>query len=562
MREAQEPGGAPGGESAHVDRFAAQNLPPQSAWPAIDFSRLPALAALNDRINCATELLDLSAAEHPHARAVFNNDVSWSYGELLARANRIAHVLVDDLGIQPGNRVLLRAGNNPMYAACWFAVMKVGAIAVATMPLLRARELTYMTDFAEVRVGLCDEILRDELIQAKDASAFLEQIVCFNSPDDDGLEARMADKPDTFETIDTAADDICIIAFTSGTTGQPKACLHFHRDIMAVCLTSSGQIIKPRANDVFAGTPPLAFTYGLGGLLLFPLAVGASVLLIESYTPDSLITAIKDHGITVLFTAPTMYRNLTPMVRDIPLPSLRICNSAGEFLPKPTWDGWHEVTGLEIHDGIGATEMLHTFVAGSGGNIRPGATGQTIPGFEAKVLDDLGQEAAVGTVGRLAVRGPTGCRYMANPERQAGYVLDGWNLTGDSYLRDEDGYFWYQARTDDMIISAGYNISGAEIEAVLLEHDAVADCAVVASPDDLRGQIVKAFVVLRDGAVGDDTLAVALQDHVKATIAPYKYPRAVAFIDELPRTATGKVQRFALRQIENDPTGTAGPRLQ
>ena len=326
--------------------------------------------------------------------------------------------------------------------------------------------------------------------------------------------------------------------------------MHFHRDVMAVCLTSSGQVIKPNSRDVFTGTPPLAFTYGLGGLLLFPMAVGASVLLLESYSPKSLIEAVNQHGVTVLFTAPTMYRNLTGLVADTPVPSLRICNSAGEFLPKATWDGWHNTTGLPIHDGIGTTEMLHTFIAGRGQAIRPGATGQTIPGFEATVLDEAGHKAPVGKIGRLAVRGPTGCRYLANPDRQASYAINGWNLTGDSYLLDEDGYFWYQARTDDMIISAGYNISGPEIEAVLMEHRSVADCAVVASPDPVRGLIVKAYIVPNEGHKPDGDLVQALQDYVKSAIAPYKYPRAVEFIDALPRTATGKIQRFVLRQRE------------
>jgi len=530
-----------------MDHFAADNLPPRSAWAEIDYSGLPELAALPNRINCATALLDKGAAAHSERRAVFDNRDSWSYGELLARANRIAHVLVDDLGVQPGNRVLLRSGNNPMYAACWFAVMKAGAIAVATMPLLRARELSYMADFAQVRVALCDGMLADELHQAGADAKHLTDIVLFNDPSADGLEARMADKPADFDNVDTAADDVCIIAFTSGTTGQPKACMHFHRDIMAICLTSSAQIIQATADDIFAGTPPLAFTFGLGGLLLFPLHAGASVLLVESYTPESLIGAIEAHKVSVLFTAPTMYRTLTPLVKGKNPPNLRICVSAGETLPKPTWDDWHAATGLSIHDGIGTTEMLHTFIAGTGDNIRPGATGLTIPGFEATVLDDDGEPAMPGEIGRLAVRGPTGCRYMANPERQAAYVHDGWNLTGDSYMLDGDGYFWYQARTDDLIVSSGYNISGPEIEAVLLEHDAVADCAVIASPDERRGQIVKAYVVLRDPTLAGPGLIAALQDHVKATIAPYKYPRAVEFIDELPRTATGKVQRFALR---------------
>ena len=547
---------ATGGPTAHVDKFAADNLPPASALPTFDFSHLPELAALPDRINCATDLLDEKAARHPDRPALRGEDGIWSYGELLARANRIAHVLVDDLGVKPGNRVLIRSANNPMYAACWFAVMKAGAIAVATMPMLRARELSYMADFAQVRVALCDGKLAGELLQARADASCLREIICFHdgggegSDGGDGLEARMVDKPATFDNVDTAADDICIIAFTSGTTGQPKACLHFHRDVIAVCLTACGQIVQPKADDIFAGTPPLAFTYGLGGLLLFPLYAGASVLLLESYTPESLIEAINAHGVTILFTAPTMYRTLTPLVRQTAVPSLRLCNSAGEVLPKATWDAWHAATKLSIHDGIGATELLHTVIAGRGADIRPGATGRIIPGYEAMVLDENGDPAPPGEIGRLAVRGPTGCRYMGNPERQAGYVINGWNLTGDSYLRDEDGYFWYQARTDDMIVSAGYNISGPEIEAVLLEHPAVADCAVVASPDARRGQIVKAYVVLRRPEQAGPDLVKALQDYVKATIAPYKYPRAVEFIDELPRTATGKIQRFALRARE------------
>jgi 2-aminobenzoate-CoA ligase len=543
---------APGGPTAHEDHFAADNLPPVASWPDIDYSKLPELAALGNRINCATALLDKGAQDFPDRVAIFDDQVRWTYKELLETANQIAHVLVADLSIRPGNRVLLRSANNPMYAACWFAVMKVGAIAVATMPLLRARELTYMADFAQVRVALCDGKLVDELTMARDSAEHLQDIVCFNDARPNNLDGRMADKPKTFTNVDTAADDVCIIAFTSGTTGPPKACMHFHRDVMAVCLTSSGQIIKPTAADIFTGTPPLAFTYGLGGLLLFPLAVGASVLLVEGYTPDSLISAVNRHKVTILFTAPTMYRTLTTLTAATPMPSLRICNSAGEALPKPTWDDWHGATGLRIHDGIGATEMLHTFIAGHGDNIRPGATGRTIPGYEARVLNDLGETAGIGEIGRLAVRGPTGCRYMANPERQATYVVAGWNLTGDSYMQDENGYFWYQARTDDLIVSAGYNISGAEIEAVLLEHDGVADCAVIASPDERRGQIVKAYVVPHNPDQAGPELAKVLQDHVKATIAPYKYPRAVEFIDQLPRTATGKVQRFALRAMDSD----------
>ena len=541
---------APTGSSAHQDTFSADHLPPATEWPRIDYSGLPELAAYPQQMNCATLLLDRQV-ERFGARPVLRTpDSSWTYAELLERANRIANVLVDDLGVRPGAGVLRRAPNNPMYVACWFAVMKIGAVAVATMPLLRRRELAYMAEAARIRHALCDSRLADELVAAAGSGAHLEHILLFNSSEPDGLEARMATASPDFANVDTAADDVCLIAFTSGTTGQPKGCMHFHRDMLAICDTFSRYVLKPGPDDIFAGSPPIAFTFGLGALVTFPMHAGASTLMIESYTPDSMLAAIREHGVSVLFTAPTMFRGLTPLIEPGSLPSLRKCVSAGETLPKATWEGWHDATGIRIIDGLGSTEMLHIFIACADDDIRPGATGRPIPGYEATVLDDAGNEVPAGEIGRLAVRGPTGCRYMNNPERQAAYVQGGWNLTGDAYVRDADGYFWYQARTDDMIISAGYNISGPEVEAVLLEHPAVADCAVVGAPDPARGQIVKAFVVLRDGGMASPDLVSLLQDHVKATIAPYKYPRAVEFVDELPRTQTGKLQRFVLREQE------------
>lgn len=542
---------APTGKSAHLDRFTAERLPPKEQWPRIDFSTLPELAAYPPQMNCATLLLDRQAERFGPRPVLRSPTLTWTYDELLAKANRIANVLVDDMGIKPGQRVLLRAPNNPMYVACWFAVMKVGAVAVATMPLLRRRELAYMAEVAQIHHALCDARLAEELQAAANGTDYLERIVLFNSDDSDGLEARMAGKADRFDNVETAADDVCLIAFTSGTTGSPKGCMHFHRDVMAICDTFSRYVLRPGPDDIFAGSPPIAFTFGLGALVTFPMHAGASTLLIESYTPESMLEAVRAYGVTVLFTAPTMYRALTPLISESPAPSLSKCVSAGETLPKATWEGWEQVTGIRIIDGLGSTEMLHIFVASEGDAIRPGATGKSIPGYEATVLDDDGNETAPGEIGRLAVRGPTGCRYMNNPERQQAYSQGGWNLTGDAYIRDEDGYFWYQARTDDMIISAGYNISGPEVEAVLLEHDSVADCAVVGAPDSARGQIVKAFVVLRpEVEVGEETAKI-LQDHVKATIAPYKYPRAIEFVDTLPRTQTGKLQRFVLRELEN-----------
>ncbi len=541
-------------ESAHVDTFCRDNLPPRELWPDMDYTRLPELAAYPPRLNCAAELLDRAVERGWGGRTLLHYPGGkWTYGQLLETANRIAHVLVEDLGVVPGNRVLLRGPNNPMMAACWFAVLKVGGVVVCTMPLLRVRELTYIADVARIRLALCDGRVAAECEQAMATTAggFPREggrVVHFHSATPGSLESLMAGKPAWFDNVDTAADDTALIAFTSGTTGQGKGCMHFHRDVLAACDCFPPNVLKAEADDVFCGSPPLAFTYGLGGLLLFPMRIGASALLLEQASPPQLLQGIQDHRATVVFTAPTAYRAMAGPAKGFDLSSLRKCVSAGETLPKPTFELWREATGIKIIDGIGATELLHMFISSSGDDVQPGSTGKVVPGYEAKVIDDDGNELPPGTIGRLAVRGPTGCRYLDNHERQRTYVQDGWNLTGDSYIQDEAGYFWYQARTDDMIISAGHNISGPEIEAVLLDHPKVAECGVVGVPDEERGQIVKAYVVLRQGFEPGPELVKELQDFVKAEIAPYKYPRAIDFVDSLPRTETGKLQRFKLRE--------------
>ncbi len=541
-------------ESAHVDTFCRDNLPPRELWPEMDYTRLPELAAYPPRLNCAAELLDRAVEKGWGGRTVlYYHGGKWTYGQLLETANRIAHVLVEDLGVVPGNRVLLRGPNNPMMAACWFAVLKAGGVVVCTMPLLRVRELTYIADVARIRLALCDARVAAECEQAMSTTAagFAREggrVVQFHSATPGSLESLMAGKPASFDNCDTAADDTALIAFTSGTTGQGKGCMHFHRDVLAACDCFPEYVLKAEEDDVFCGSPPLAFTYGLGGLLLFPMRIGASSLLLEQASPPQLLQGIQDHRATVVFTAPTAYRAMAGPAKGFDLSSLRKCVSAGETLPKPTFELWREATGIKIIDGIGSTELLHMFISSSGEDIHPGSTGKVVPGYEAKVIDDEGNEVPPGTIGRLAVRGPTGCRYLNNLERQRTYVQDGWNLTGDSYIKDEEGYFWYQARTDDMIISAGHNISGPEIEAVLLDHPMVAECGVVGVPDEERGQIVKAYVVLRQGFEPSPELVKELQDFVKAEIAPYKYPRAVEFLESLPRTETGKLQRFKLRE--------------
>ena len=536
------------GTTAHVDTFARDNLPPPDQWPEFHFD-LPELQ-YPDRLNCATELLDKAVsgrfADRPaiHAPLAGGRYVA-TYREFLALANRIAHVLVDDLGLVPGNRVLLRSANNPMLAACFFAVWKAGGIVVPTMRLLRAAELRQVIDKARVDFAICDARLKEEMEAA--AGPNLKRIMYFGDAGPDSLEAMLESKQAQFDNVETASDDVAVIAFTSGTTGLPKAALHFHRNVMAMCDCWPRSILKPDQDDIFCGTPPLAFTYGLGVMLCVPMRFGASTVLVEKLTPAGLLQTIQDFRCTFNATVPTFYRQMAPLVADYDITTLRRAVSSGEALPDATRQMFREASGLELIDGIGSTEMMQTFISHAPGRARRAATGYVIPGYQAAVLDDDGKLCAPGVSGRLAVKGPSGCLYLAD-ERQTRYVQGGWNLTGDAYSMDEDGYFYFQGRTDDLIVSAGYNISGLEVESALLKHEAVSECAVVGVPDDERGQIANAFVVLKPGYPRGEAMAMALQDFVKSVIAPYKYPRRVEFVAALPRTETGKLQRFKLRE--------------
>jgi 2-aminobenzoate-CoA ligase len=537
--------------SAHRDTFARDHLPPVAEQPEFLFE-LPALQ-FSEQVNCATELLDRWIDRGDGDRLCLqSHGVRWSYRDLYDRANQIAHVLVHEMGVVPGQRVLLRAPNSPMLVACWFAVMKVGAIAVTTMPMLRARELEAVMCIGQISHALCDVTLIDELTAARTADSPLHTVRQFGPGAPDSLDDAMGRYTAPFVNVDTAADDTCLLAFTSGTTGVPKATMHFHRDVMAICACWPAHVLRASSDDVFIGSPPLAFTFGLGGLVLFPMAIGASSVLLDKATPPLLLDGIVDFGATVLFTAPTSYRALAAHGARLRGSRLRKCVSAGEVLPAATRTLWRDATGIELIDGIGATELLHIFISADEAHARPGATGTVVPGYRAEVVDDAGVPVPVGTVGRLRVKGPTGCRYLRD-DRQRTYVQDGWNYTGDAYVMDADGYFHYHARTDDIIISSGYNIAGPEVENVLLQHPAVAECGVTGVADPERGQIVKAWVVLRDGHQRDAMLVKALQDFVKQTIAPYKYPRAIAFVPALTRTPTGKLQRFRLPELESLP---------
>ncbi|ARP83743.1 2-aminobenzoate-CoA ligase [Bordetella genomosp. 8] len=565
--------------TAHVDTFARDNLPPPEEWPELLLEGLDAVApgparpdragansddaswpttAYPARLNCAVELVDAVVARGQGDRIALRwptadgGQAAMTYAELADLTDRVARVLVEDMGLVPGNRVLLRGPNNPMMAASWLGAIKAGMVTVPTMPLLRAKELKQIIDKARVSAMLCDVRLKDEALPCTQPdheyySADLQRIVYFNDTAPDSLDGLARAKPAGFTACDTAADDVCLIAFTSGTTGKPKGCMHFHRDVLAMCDLFPRHVIRPNPDDIFCGTPPLAFTFGLGGLLCFPLRVGACALLAEKLTPDGLLKLIQDFGATIVFTAPTFYRQMAGLADRYDLRTLRKSVSAGEALPDATRQLWKQATGIEMIDGIGGTEMIHVFVSSPEHEVRRGAIGKVVPGYIAQVVDENMQPVPVGQPGRLAVKGPTGCRYLAD-RRQREFVRQGWNLPGDTFVQDADGYFFYQARNDDMIVSAGYNIAGPEVEDALLRHAAVAECGVVGAPDDERGQVVKAYVVLKPGYRGDAALAMALQEFVKAGIAPYKYPRQIEFVEALPRTETGKLQRFVLRQ--------------
>ncbi|MEU6316618.1 AMP-binding protein [Streptomyces sp. NPDC047009] len=531
--------------TAHRDTFARDHLPPPGQWPELRFD-LPELS-YPERLNAAAELLAGTAAERPAFRTA-DGEV-WTYGQLRARVDRIAHTLTTRLGVVPGNRVLLRGPTTPWLAACWLAVLKAGAVAVTVLAQQRPHELHTICGIARVGHALCDVRVVDDLVKA-DVPGLHITTYGGDSPDD-LLHLPASEEP--FPPGDTAADDVALIAFTSGTTGRPKGCMHFHRDVLAIADTFSRHILQPRPDDVFAGSPPLGFTFGLGGLVVFPLRAGASALLLEQAGPGQLLPAIAEHRVSVLFTAPTAYRAMLGELEGHDITSLRRCVSAGENLPATTWQAWYERTGLRVINGIGATELLHIFISAADDRIRPGTTGVPVPGWHARVQDANGRPVPDGEPGLLAVRGPVGCRYLADP-RQQEYVRDGWNITGDTYVRDPDGYFRYVARADDMIISAGYNIAGPEVEEALLRHPDVVETAVVGQPDEARGQIVVAYAVLRAGAAPDPD---ALRAFLTSELAPYKCPREFVFLDALPRTATGKLQRFRLRTHLTPAAGTA-----
>ena len=544
------------GPSAHVDGFARDNLPAEGLWPELRLEGFD----YPERVNAAVELTDrLVEQGHGDRIALIGNGRTRTYKELSDWTSRLAHALVEDFGVKPGNRVLIRSANNPAMVACWLAATKAGAVVVNTMPMLRSGELSAIVDKAEISHALCDTRLMDELTTCAKTSRFLKTVVGFDGTanHDAELDRAALSKPVRFNAVPTGRDDVALLGFTSGTTGKPKATMHFHRDILIIADGYAKEVLNVTPEDVFVGSPPLAFTFGLGGLAVFPLRFGATACLLENASPPNMIEIIEQYRATVCFTAPTAYRvMLKAMDEGADLSSLRAAVSAGETLPGPVYDEWMEKTGKPMLDGIGATEMLHIFITNRFGDSRPACTGKPVAGYDARIVDDTMQPLSDGEVGRLAVRGPTGCRYLNDPERQQDYVKDGWNLTGDSFWRDAEGYFHFAARSDDMILSSGYNIAGPEVEAALLAHDEVLECAVIGAPDDARGQIVEAHVVLAQGATADAETVKRLQDHVKATIAPYKYPRRVIFTDALPKTATGKIQRFRLR----DETGrtTAG----
>lgn len=534
------------GPSAHTDSFSRDSLPPFDQWPDILLEGYD----YPEKLNIAVELTDAQVDNgHGDNTALIGNGRRRTYKELTDWTNRLAHTLVEDYGVEPGNRVLIRSANNPAMVACWLAATKAGAVVVNTMPMLRAGELAKIIDKAEIKIALCDTRMMDELAICAKSSRYLEKVIGFDGTanHDAELDRIALNKPVKFQAVETGRDDVALLGFTSGTTGEAKATMHFHRDLLIIADGYAAQVLQVTPDDVFVGSPPLAFTFGLGGLAIFPLRFGAAATLLEKATPPNMVDIIQTYKATISFTAPTAYRAmLAAMDEGADLSSLRIAVSAGETLPAPVFDEWKKKTGKPMLDGIGATELLHIFISNRLDSAKPASTGTPVRGYQAKIVDENGIEKPRGEIGFLAVKGPTGCRYL-NDDRQSSYVVNGWNLTGDAFSQDEEGLFHFAARTDDMIISSGYNIAGPEVEAALLSHVAVFECGVVSAPDKERGQIVEAHIVLIDRYKPDDELVKELQDHVKSIIAPYKYPRSIKFIDALPKTQTGKIQRFLLK---------------
>jgi 2-aminobenzoate-CoA ligase len=535
------------GPSAHTDTFSRDNLPPLAQWPDLPQDGYDYPDHINVGVELTSALIDKGLGDHI---ALIGNGRRRTYKELTDWTNRIAHALVEDYGVEPGNRILIRSANNPAMVACWLAATKAGAVVVNTMPMLRKTELAKIVDKAEVKLALCDTRMMDEIVSCAKESKFLEKVIGFDGTanHDAELDRAALSKPVMFDAVKTGRDDVALLGFTSGTTGEPKATMHFHRDLLIIADGYAHEVLAVTSDDVFVGSPPLAFTFGLGGLAIFPLRFGATATLLEKATPPNMVDIIQTYGATISFTAPTAYRAmLAAMQEGADLSSLRVAVSAGETLSAPVFNDWVEKTGTPILDGIGATELLHIFISNRFEDAKPGCTGKPVRGYRAKIVDENGHEKPVGETGFLAVSGPTGCRYLAD-ERQASYVQNGWNLTGDAFYQDEDGNFYFAARSDDMIVSSGYNIAGPEVEAALLSHPAVSECGVIAAPDEQRGQIVEAHIVLTRDHQPSDRLVKQLQEHVKTTIAPYKYPRSIKFIAELPKTQTGKIQRFKLKE--------------
>jgi 2-aminobenzoate-CoA ligase len=545
--------------TSHVDTFIRDNMPGPDLWPEMDYSVLPELAAYPARFNAAVELIDKQVdAGYAESPAVMFGDEVWTYRDLMQKANRIANVLVEDYAFVPGERVLIRSGNHPMLIASWLAVLKAGGVAITTMPVLRERELIYMIGKAKVRFAISHDNLAEDIDKAKSGAPDLEHILYFGSDRADGLETSMESKSPDFANVDTAADDPAIIGFTSGSTGTPKGTLHFHRDILAAADCFIGHVVKIKPGDIVCGSPQIAFLYGLCAFIADTFRFGGTVVLLERGTPEAVLQTIEKYKATICFSTPSGYKLMLDKARDYDLSSLRECVAGGEPLAPATFNEWKDITGVEMINGLGISELLHIFISASGDDIKPGAIGKAIPGFQVRVVDDEMNDVKPNEIGQMIVKGPNGCRYLDDLERQKAYIHDGWNKSGDLCRIDEDGYFYYEARTDDMILTGGYNVSGLEVEAVLLEHPKVKEVAVVGTPDKDRGQIVKAFIIPSNPEGNDDATVTELQNFVKSQISAFKYPRAVEFVDELPLTATGKIQRGALRQLERERAEKAG----
>ncbi len=534
--------------------------PPRELWPrfGLDF---PEAREWPAKLNIAEVLVDdnLKRGDKP---AILYEDRQIKYRELQLMINKFGNAL-KVLDVKPYDRVMLRLPNIPEFIVSSLAVQKLGAVSVPTFTLLKAKELSYIASDCEAKVLITTPSLLEDVEKAKGELKTIRHIVLADAKPSEveapyiAFDYLMDDFKEAtgLEPVRVDQDEVTLLLYTSGTTGPPKGCIHTHRHYLAVADCYAKNVLQAREDDVWGGPPTMAFAYGHTGLICNPLRHGATTSLVGSgrFEPASMFQLIEKHGISVFYGVPTAYRTMVALKHErgkYDFSSLRVCVTAGEPCPPSLYYTIKEFFGCEVLEHMGCTELFNGFISTRFGQVKPGSMGLAVPGYDVRILGDDGNEVKTGEVGHLAVAGPIGIRYWKLPEKQAESVRNGWNHTGDMAYKDEEGFFWFASRSDDIIKTAAYRVSPHEVEEALIKHGAVAEAGVIGVPDLERGQIIKAFIVLKPDHKPSSRLEEELRVFVKDQIAPYKAPKEVEFVKELPKTETGKIRRAELKRKE------------